>query len=267
MDIKEYKKISLEFRRYASNVLNTEYSNYNSPLYRLKNYIDTQPIIMEIINNQIKNVEFDYEECFNINSSDWSNINIPIDERKHMKAMYDFLDYIVSNNMDVMRLAMTFCYSSKNITEIIRNFLTKCFKPMIDFIIDELAKEIVMLEEDNVGINISGNSGNINFASQGSVINSNITNSFGEIKELLRSNKEDIIKSEIPSEVKENMLDDFEVIEEQIEDSIKKPTRLKKAIENIKKILISPQGIALGTTVINNINRLIDALQELVKQI
>ena len=42
MDIKEYKKISLEFRRYASNVLNTEYSNYNSPLYRLKNYIDRE---------------------------------------------------------------------------------------------------------------------------------------------------------------------------------------------------------------------------------
>lgn len=58
-DIKEYRRISIEFRRYASNVLNTEYNNYNAPLYRFKNYIDTQPIIKKIIERTIKGIDAD----------------------------------------------------------------------------------------------------------------------------------------------------------------------------------------------------------------
>ena len=41
-DVKELKRISLEFRRLASNLLGTGYETADISLYRFKEYIDIQ---------------------------------------------------------------------------------------------------------------------------------------------------------------------------------------------------------------------------------
>lgn len=261
-DIKEYKRISIEFRRYASNVLNTEYNNYNAPLYRFKDYIDTQPIIKEIIQDTINNVDADYNDCFILNGNNWGNINIPINEKEHIKVMYDFMTYIVENKKDVQSIALNFSCSSRKLTDMLRNFLARSFKPLIDYIVDELAKEILLLEEEKVGINIYDNNGNINLANNKSVINvsNNITNSVNII-ELANQLKEILENEEIDKECKENVIDDIDVVTEQVNNSIQKPTRLKKAVDGLKGFLTSPQGIALGTVAITNIKEFISAVQ------
>mgnify|MGYP000109811827 CR=1 FL=1 len=44
-NLKELKTTRLEFRRIASNMLRTEYTNQDVPLHRFKNYIDTNDTI------------------------------------------------------------------------------------------------------------------------------------------------------------------------------------------------------------------------------
>lgn len=264
-DIKEYRRISIEFRRYASNVLNTEYNNYNAPLYRFKNYIDTQPIIKKIIERTIKGIDADYKNCFMIDGNDWSDMNIPIDEKEHIKVMYDFMTHIVDNKMDVQRIALSFGCSSRKLTDILRSFLSRSFKPLIDYIVDELSKEIMLLEEENMGISINGNTGNINFANNNSTVNvTNNNSNVKEIIELANNIKEVLLKEKMEEEYRENIIDDIDIITEQVENSIPKPTRLKKAVESIKNFLTSPQGIALGTVAINNINNFVTAIQGMI---
>ncbi len=264
-DIMEYKKISLEFRRYASNVLNTEYNNYNAPLYRFKNYIDTQPIIKKIIEKATNNVDADYKDYFLMEKNGWSNINIPIDEKEHIKVMYDFMTYIVDNKLDVQGIALKFYCESRKLTDILRNFLSRSFKPLIEYIVDELSKEIMLLEESNLGIRIDGNSGNINLATNNSIINAtNNSNNVKEIIDLANRIKEILSNEQIEKEYKENIIDDIDIITEQVENSIQKPTRVKKALENIKKFFTGPQGVSLGTVALNNINEFITAIQELI---
>ena len=55
-DVKELKRISLEFRRLASNLLGTGYETADISLYRFKEYIDNTIIINDILQNKIKNV-------------------------------------------------------------------------------------------------------------------------------------------------------------------------------------------------------------------
>ena len=60
-DVKELKRISLEFRRLASNLLGTGYETADISLYRFKEYIDNTIIINDILQNKIKNLEIDFK--------------------------------------------------------------------------------------------------------------------------------------------------------------------------------------------------------------
>ena len=137
LDIKEYKKISLDFRRVASNFLRTEYTNQDIPLRRFYNYIEKEETIKNIIADKINGVDYDYHECFGKDQFGISYIDIPLDEEKHIKAMYDYLKYIVDNDIALDRLAMEFPCGSKKITDYLQNFIDMAFKPLIDYIQDD----------------------------------------------------------------------------------------------------------------------------------
>lgn len=258
-DIKEYKKISLEFRRISSNFLRTEFNNQSIPLQRFKKYIDSEPVIKNIIESKIKNIDYDFRECFE--DSDRGRLNIPIEEDKHIKAMYDYLCYIAENNVSLYYLSMGFPCGSKKATDSLQNFIRIAFKPLIDFITDELAKIMVMIEEENMAINMSNNQGVINYAENGSTIKSDNTinqNDLDHMSKLIESIKNELISSGLNEEDRDNILDDVEIVQEQLQCSIEKPTRFKKAINSIKNFLTNATSltgisIALG----NNLNQLV----------
>ena len=86
LDVKEYKKISLDFRRVASNFLRTEYTNQDIPLQRFYNYIEKEETIKNIILEKINNVSYDFHECFGKDKFGRSYIDVPLDEEKHIKG-------------------------------------------------------------------------------------------------------------------------------------------------------------------------------------
>lgn len=273
IDVKKYKSIFLDFRRISSELLTTTYNNPNTPLYRFKNYIDNTPIIKEIIDNEIKGVDYDFKNCFEIKDfGGWDYINIPVARNEHIKAMYDYLTYIVDNKLEVLNVASKYHHLGNKITDILRDFLDMAFKPLINFIVDELSK-IIMIEEGEQmkGINITGNQGVINVADKGSAIHSNnqITiNDIDKIIELCNSLKKEVSNLDIEQELKDNLVDDFDIVQEQLSNNIEKPSRLKRAFTNIKNFLTSSATlITLTTTFSDGVNQLIETVQPIVDKI
>lgn len=271
LDIKEYKKISLDFRRVASNFLRTEYTNQDIPLRRFYNYIEKEEIIRNIISEKIDKVSYDFHECFGKDEFGRSYINIPLDEEKHIKAMYDYLMYIVKYNISLYNLALEFPCGSKKITDYLQNFIDLAFKPLIDYIQDELSKIMIMVEEENMEINMSNNQGVINYAKNGSNIKSDNVinqNDLAEISRLIAAIKEDLKLVELSKDEKESIIDDVELVQEQLQCSIEKPTRLKKAFNNIKLFLTNSALLTgAGITLANNINQLVTILQPFIDKI
>lgn len=149
MTHKELREISLSFRRLSSNLLNSTESTASVIIQRFKTYIDGTPIIADIIKRAIDGIDYDYQECFRDHAhGGWSEISPPVDEKCHVKAMYDYLKVIVENGGNVLGVAMSYYHASGKFNDIIRRFLDAAFKPLIDYINDEISKEMILLEEE-----------------------------------------------------------------------------------------------------------------------
>ncbi|MBB6629987.1 hypothetical protein [Clostridium algidicarnis] len=75
-----------------------------------------------------------------------SSISIPIDESKHIKAMYEYLIDITNEKADIRWRVQRFYHSRGKWNDIIREYLDKLFKPLVDFIIDSLSMEMIEME-------------------------------------------------------------------------------------------------------------------------
>lgn len=164
-NIMEYRKTSLEFRRLSSNMLNTIADEGNIHLVRLRDYIEKNDIIKEIIASEISTVKNDNQESFIIEHGGWNYVNIPINYSEHIKAIQDYLIEMTKEPMNLREIAKRFICSSHEWDDIVRNYLDKVFKPLVDFITDSLSKEIMLLEVDrpmgNITQNIDKNYGTI----------------------------------------------------------------------------------------------------------
>ena len=144
----ELRRLSLDFRRLSSNFLNSTDDTAATMIQRFKKYIDDTPFISGIISDAIGEVDYDWQNCFRQSKhSGWHEIEVPVDEACHVKAMYDYLDYIISNGSNILGIAMHYPHSQKKFNEIIQHFLDIAFKPLIDFINDAISKEMILMEE------------------------------------------------------------------------------------------------------------------------
>lgn len=271
MEIMEYKKTSTDFLRIASNMLNSSYDEGNLHLIRLKMYIEENPIITSIINEKIEGVEYE-KRLIAEDEGWWQNLNIPIREEEHIKAIYDYLIEITREPLDLRGIARRFHCSSNQWNDVIRNYLNKVFKPLINFIIDELRKRgIAMEKEANKGVNISigTNYGANNVVSQGNITSTNTVNLGVEkesISSLIKELTELLKQESIDEEERESILDDLECLQEQVISSEPKKVRVKKIYENIKGFALNiPKGLKYGTIILEGINKLLEQVEVFVK--
>lgn len=265
----ELKRISIEFRRLSSNLLCSGDDNADANLYRFKEYIDKTKIISNIIKEKIKNTEVTFSDCFPIESNDWCEVNIPKEENKHLKAIYDLIEYITSNDISVRNVAFRYYCSSRKIKDIIQNFLNISIKPLIDYIVDEISKKMI-IEEENImsGVNINGaDNSTISIAYNSTQnVTSNIKSNNSDIIKIIDSIKEELKKSQVDEEKKESIEDDLDVIKEQVQNSVEKPTRLKKAYTNLVNFLEGSVGIVTKTTALGiGIQKLIELVSPYLK--
>lgn len=272
MNLVEYRKVSQAFRRIASNMLTTKYDDGNIQLIRFRKFIQENELIKNIIQEKIKDVDYDYKKEFIVEDGSWSNIAIPIDESKHIKAMVDYLIDITNREEDIRGRAFKFCHGSGKWNDIIREYLDKAFKPLVDFIVDSLSMEMIEMEtvkqETHIHQNIGNNYGTASVA-QGNInsVNNVALNDVQEIKKLVKSLKSLIIKEEIDEELKEEVIDDLETIEEEVSSEKPKHIKIKKASQGIKNFIGKiPKGIATATVMVTQGIELYEKLKPFIEK-
>jgi len=244
MTHKELREISLTFRRLSSNFLNSTDSNASILIQRFKAYIDSTPFIADILRQTMAGIDYNYHDCFREKAhGGWNEIIPPVDERCHIKAMYDYLTAIVENGGNVLGAAMSYCHASGKFNDMIRRFLDASFKPLIDYINDEISKEMISLEEEKVlsmTQNIETVYGTVNQQGNGTIESKTylLSPEAREIAELIDKILPCLEQlSDIPSDSIEDVKDDLQSIEEQIKSKSPKGNRLKKGVIGVKKFL------------------------------
>lgn len=242
----ELRKLSLEFRRLSSNLLNSTDDTADINLSRFLKFIDGNELISGFIKDKISGVDYDFKKCYAIGCSGWAHFNPPEDEACHIKAQYDYLLFI--NNEDklsVLDQAMQYCWSSRKINDNIQSFLDMAFKPFIDFINDQLSLEMICYDEEAKAMggntyiqNIETVNGSANQQNSGVINTYNTTNDTSFIIDLI-----DKLLASLPeiqgveSEEIENVKDDLEMIQEQLKSETPKKNRIGKALVGIKKFV------------------------------
>ena len=140
-EYRELRTISLDFRRISSNLLSSDDGDADVNLHRLMDYIEKTPFIHDRVHSVVDQVEYDFQACFPTHSSEWASTSIPVDENCHIKAIYDYMRYIVETpNTNVLGQAMQYLWKKgATYTDIIQRFLENTVKPLINFINDEIS--------------------------------------------------------------------------------------------------------------------------------
>ncbi|MCK9479757.1 MAG: hypothetical protein M0R40_09730 [Firmicutes bacterium] len=277
-DIIELKNTSLEFRRISSNFLRSAFQQERVQLLRFRNYIKGNVAITNIIERKIADSAYDCELFATSDSGYGCNnqLNIPIDEGDHVKAMVAFLNELAADeSTNILGIAMAFNFSSsRKFIDQIQAFYEKAFKPLIDFIIDELNKEIMVMETQNpkngtqINQNIQNNYGTAN-AGEGINSNNIVTlNDLHQIENLITLLRTEILGCAATQDEKDMVLDDLEIIDEQVKSDEPKPSRLKKALTGIKGFVAgATTGATTATTLITAANALYQKVEPIISAI
>ena len=254
-ELQKYRKVSLDFRRNSSNMLNTEYSDNLLYLIRFKEFIDSSDIIYQMLEDLWIDLPKDFNDNLvsEDNNSGWSYFSIPIDEAEHLKLCYDYLNKIIEDNVDLAGLSCNFLLtSSKKNNDKIREFLKKAFKPLVDYINDQLSQKIMEVNVVNQAMsqitqNIENNYGTASAVGTGTIssINNVSTTDIETLKNLCSNILKDLTGLSMLSEDdKEAIIDDIETIQSQVVSDRPKKIKLKKAWYSIQSFLSKiPAGI------------------------
>lgn len=254
-ELKQLKLLSLDFRRKSSQLLNSDQHDADVNLCRFVDFIENTPMLHNIVHDVVDVTEFDFKECFLIDGGSWIGIQVPIDEKKHIKAMYDYANYIANSETEsIVYQAQRYPCSSSKWSEIIQNYLNDAIKPLIDFINDSISKEIILMQQEENAVSMTQNIGTVN----GNVVqqqhgNVNITNQTGISSEDLNGLIEKIMASlpeikDVDTEEVDSVKDDLESLQEQIQSPTPKKNRMQKALNDVQKFF-SDFGMKVAVTV------------------
>lgn len=258
--MKELRSISLDFRRISSNLLRTSHEQADVALTRFYNFINGTNWICNLLQPIIAETDYDFRECF-MPSDRRREFVIPLDEKKHIKAQYDYMRYIIeSEKVNILGLAIKHCINEKEFDDMVQVFFSDAFKPLIDYINDSISKEMILIGGDTTqvpAVNIGNNYGTANIQGKGTINSTNTVNlASNEIKQLI----EKIMPSleyiqDVPEEEKVSVQDDLESIQEQLVSATPKKNRIQKALNGIKEFVKNfPMSLAvnMATTAIVN---------------
>ena len=260
-EYKELRTISLDFRRISSNLLSSDDGDADVNLHRFMDYIERTPFIHDCIHSVVDQVEYDFQTCFPIHSSGWASTSIPVDENCHIKAIYDYMRYILDEpKMNVLGQAMQYLWKKgATYTDIIQKFLGNTVKPLINFINDEISKEMIFLEDEKKAAPMTQSIGTVNgpVIQQGSgsiTLNTKNGVSSTDLNLLI----EKLISSlpainSVASDELESVKDDLESLQEQIFSPTPKKSRMQKALAGIKKFtgdVLSKASVSIATSAI-----------------
>ena len=276
-DLAKLRNISLDFRRLSSNFLSTKYEDGVIQLRRLYDYINEEPVLQDIISNFISESDYRYEDFMFLDGFNQKQVMIPIKQVDHIKVVYCYLGELATGqDNNLLHIAMDFGFVYKKPDDSIRSFLEKLFKPLIDFVVDSLSKEIMLLDSRQTvpqyNQHIENNYGTANTGSKIISTNTIWQNDLSEITSLISSLELEIKNSTLERTERESVLDDLEIIKEQVSSDVPKRVRLEKAVSGLKAFVSRvASGVTVraitSTTFLENANVLLERLQNLLSNI
>lgn len=247
---KEYRKLSLNFRKIASRFLNTDFQEANDNLERFLEFIENSPTIHYFIQENNK-VDFDIEDIIK-NRGYNEKYKLPIRTSEEIAFIYQLLKNIQSSERDYYRVAMGYNNGNK-IQEAVDNFNNQVVKPLIDHIVSylgEMAIDMGLDKKTNNQFNFNQFKGQFNHAEGQASITSNQTYNEGNIEELKvigQNFVEAVLKDATISPIdKEEMVEYLEAAIQEAESEKPKKVIIKSAIEKIKDV---KEVITTGTAV------------------
>lgn len=131
------------------------------------------------------------------------------------------------------------------INDNIQSFLEMAFKPLIDFINDQLSMEMIVLDEEAKAMggntyiqNIETVNGSASQQNSGVINTYNTTNDTSSMLELINKLLASLPEIQgVDAEKIENVKDDLEMVQEQLKTDNPKKNRIGKALVGIKKFV------------------------------
>lgn len=251
-DEKEYKKLSVNFRRVASRFIRSHFREANDNLARFLNFIEESPVINEFI--QENNIEqFGIEDIIRRRGYN-DKFKLPVRESDEIAFIYQLLKYIQVNDLDYSNIAMGY-NDGRKIQEAVDKFNNQVAKPLIDHIVSylgEMAIDMGLDRKSGTQFNIRDFRGQINHAEGHAQISANQTyneTKVEELKDIARKFAQALIEdSSILPQDKEDTLELVEAAVQEVESDKPKKVILKTAIEQVKNVReIAHTGSAVYT--------------------
>lgn len=143
MDLKELRKISFEFRRISSDMLNSISDDNNVYLIKFRKFIEDNKIIKDYIDLKIKYSTIDWKKSFIEEDCGYKSVIIPANQNDHIKAMYDYLLVMTDRNKSLNGEAFDFHLGRCKVNERIQFYLNRIFLPLVHYINDFLIEEML----------------------------------------------------------------------------------------------------------------------------
>ena len=261
-DKKELKKQSRDFRTISSRTLTSDFQMFGDNLKRLINFIDNNEIIKNYIDSCIsEDDDFKIEDDVNQVCGSYNHIfDSYIDEQQEVSYIYQILKYIVDNDKDCR--AYTMAYStSRQYQDKLKGFCDNVVEPLVNHIDSNYERIFIEMGLDEESkFKIINNGGQVNIAKDDSNINAiQINNSqLDNLVQNVKNKIEDIDDEEIKSEI----IDTVEGIQEELKKPEIKKGRIKSFISSLQTKLPSI-GTAIGVGAA--ITELITFAQQFIK--
>ena len=147
MNMEDLRKISFEFRRVSSDMLNSITDDNNVYLIKFREFIDDNKIIKDYIDSKVKYSSIEWQKSFIEEDCGYKSVIIPKNKSDHIKAMYDYLVVMTDRNKSLNGEAFNFHLGRCKVNERIQFYLNRVFLPLIHYINDYLIEEMIALQE------------------------------------------------------------------------------------------------------------------------
>lgn len=259
---KELKKQSRDFRVVSSRTLTSDFQMFGGNLKRLINFIDNNEIIKKYIDSCISEEDnFKIADDVNQVCGSYDYIfDTYIDERQEVSYIYQILKYIVENNKDCRTYTMAYSYS-KQYQDKLKGFCDNVVEPFINHIDSNYERIFIEMGfDEETKYEIINNFGQVNIAKDNSTVNAiQINNS--ELDNLVQNIKEKLGELD-DEEIKSEIIDNVEGIQEELKKTDIKKGRIKSFIESLQNKLSSLKS---ATEVGIAIKELITFAQQFIK--
>lgn len=194
MEIKknDLKKISLNFRRKASDVINSPFEEQAGCLKIFLDFVNQQEIIKSFIDNSYEPID-NLEEIIKkvLGSYGTAYIPLPANEKERLNFLYQVFSYLVDNNIEQPYILAGRYAHSTNFSDMAKSFgdnLVYSFTSIIESYLKEISVDMGYDNESSFVINVNSNGVQVNVANNGSEITANMYN-YNESKAVEEINK------------------------------------------------------------------------------